>query len=74
MTLIGTTTPSQNEPGSKGNEGWFHIPESSTTGASPSGALVSYPEYALRRGSYPSPEMQSVYSTASADRGAIRGR
>ena len=39
-TLIGTTTPSQSEPGSNGNEGY------SRTGASPSDSLVLYLEHA----------------------------
>ena len=39
---------------------------SSITGASPSDCLVSYPGHALGW-SYPSAEMQSVYSTAPAD-------
>ena len=35
--------------------------------ASPSGGLMSYPENSLGGGSYPSAEMQSVYSTAQED-------
>ena len=31
-------------------------------------SLMSYPERSLKRRSYPSAEIQSVYSTASADR------
>ena len=43
-TLSGTTTPSQRGPGSDGNEGVFHIPQSSSiTGTSPSDCLESYP-------------------------------
>ena len=38
------------------------------TGTSPSDCLVSYPGHALVGGSYPSAEVQSVYSTAPADR------
>ena len=39
-TLKGTTTPGQCGPGSKGNEGALHIPQSSRNGVSPSGGLV----------------------------------
>ena len=46
----------------------LHIPQSfSITGASPSDCLVSYPGL-LSGESYPSTEMQSVYSTASVDK------
>ena len=52
----------------EGNEGVFRIPQnSSITGASPSDSLVSYQGYSLGE-FYPSAEMQSVYSTAPADR------
>ena len=65
--LSGATTPGQSGPGSNGNEGVLHIPQSSSTaGTSPSDCLVSYPGHSLG-GSYPSAEMQSVYSTAPAD-------
>ena len=65
--LSGAFTPSQNGPGSNGNEGVLCIPQSaSTAGTSPSDCLVSYPGHSLR-GSYPSAEVQSVYSTAPAD-------
>ena len=41
--LSGATTPSHSEPGSDGNEGAFHIPQSSSIiGASPSDCLKSY--------------------------------
>ena len=47
-TLSGTTTPGQSGPGSEGNKGVFHIPQSSSiTGASPLDRLVSYPGYWL---------------------------
>ena len=36
-------------------------------GDSPSDRLVSYPGHSLRVGSYPSAEVQLVYSTAPAD-------
>ena len=42
----GATTPGYSEPGSNGNEGVLHSPQStSITGASPSDCLVSYPKY-----------------------------
>ena len=37
--LTGTTTPSQTEPGSHGNEGVVHISENSKAGISPSDTL-----------------------------------
>ena len=47
-TLSGATTPDQSGPGSDGNEGVLHIPQSSTiTGTSPSDCLVSYPGHLL---------------------------
>ena len=47
-TLSGTTTPGQSGPGSNGNEGVLHIPQSfSITGTSPSDCLVSYPGHLL---------------------------
>ena len=52
-------------PERNGQEGVFHIPQSSRTDALPSDGLVSYPGYLLGVGSYPSAEMQSVYSTAN---------
>ena len=67
--LSGATTPGQSgPPGSNGNEGVLRIPKSSSTaGTSPSDCLVSYLGHSLRGGSYPSAEVQSVYSTAPAD-------
>ena len=66
-TLSGATTPGQSGPGSDGNKGVLHIPQSSSiTGASPSDCLVSYPGHPLRE-SYTSVEIQSGYSTAPAD-------
>ena len=51
-----------------GNEGILGIPQSSSiTGASPSDRFVSYPGHSLGE-SYPSAEMQSVYSTAPVDK------
>ena len=62
-TLSGATTPVK-----KGSEGVLHIPpNSSITGASPSDSFVKYLGYSLVAGSYPSAEMQSVYSTALSD-------
>ena len=67
MAPSGATTPGQSEPGSDGYEGVLRIPQSSSTaGTSPSDCLVSYPGHWLG-GSYPSAEVQSVYSTAPAD-------
>ena len=66
MALSGATTPGQSGPGSDGNEGVLRIPQSpSITGTSPSDCLVSYPGHSLGV-SYPSAEVQSVYSTATA--------
>ena len=63
-TLLSATTPGQSGPGSTGNEGVFYIPHIlSFTGASPSDFLMSYPGHTLGE-SYPSAEMQLVYSTA----------
>ena len=61
-TLSGATTPGESGPGSD-----VSIPQSSSiTGASSSGCLVSYPGHSLED-SYPSAELQSVYSTTPAD-------
>ena len=67
--LSGATTPGQSGPGSDGNERVLRIPQSSSTaGTSPSDCLVSYPGHSLwGGGSYPSAEVQSVYSTVPAD-------
>ena len=65
-TLSGATTLGYSGPGSNGNEEVLHIPQSSKTGASPSEGLILYPGYSLEE-SYPSAEMQSVYSTAPVD-------
>ena len=67
-SLSGATTPGQSGPGSNGNEGVLRIPQSSSiTGTSPLDFLVSYQEHSLVGGSYPSAEVQSVYSTAPTD-------
>ena len=64
----GAATRGKSGPGSYGNEVVLHIPQSSSIiGASPSDYLVSYPGHSLEKESYPSAEMQSVYSTAPAD-------
>ena len=46
-TQTSTTPPDQSESGSNSNEGVHHITESSSTGASRSDDLVSYPEHSL---------------------------
>ena len=54
--------------GVMGNEGALCIPQSSSiTGTSPSDCLVSYPGHSLGE-SYPSAEVQLVYSTATPTR------
>ena len=64
---MNATTPGQSGRGSDDDEGVLYIPQSSSiTGASPSDCLLSYPEHSFGE-SYPSAEMQSVYSTAPAD-------
>ena len=64
----GTTIPSHSGPGQDGNEGVLCILQSSSiTGTSPSDCLMSYQNIRLGGGSYPSAEMQSVYSTALAN-------
>ena len=68
MALSGATTPGQSGPGSDGNEGLLRIPQSSSTaGTSSSDCLVSYLGHSFGGGSYPSAEVQPVYSTAPAD-------
>ena len=63
--LSGATVPGQSGPGSDGNEGVLHIPQSSSiTGTSPSDCLVSFPGHSLGAGSYRSTELHSLYSTA----------
>ena len=59
--ISGAITPGQSGPGSDGNKGVHHIPQSSSiTGTSPSDCLVSYPGHSLG-GGFPSAEVQSVY-------------
>ena len=62
-TLPGATSPGQSGPGSNDNE----VPQSSTAGASPLDCLMSYSGHSLVGKSYPTTEMQSVYSTAPAN-------
>ena len=69
-TLSGVSTPGQSGPWNNGNEGVFHIPQISKTRASSSDCFVSYPGHAWGK-SYLSAEMQSVYSTAPADRAIL---
>ena len=52
--LWGATTPDQSGPGSNGNEGVLHIPQSSSTaGTSLSDCLMSYPGRSLGGGVLP---------------------
>ena len=67
-----TTTPGHSGPGNNDNERLLHIPQSNRTEASPSDCLMSYPGHSFVE-SYPSAEMQSVYSTAPVE-WATRGR
>ena len=67
--LSGTTNPGHSGPRIDGNEGALHCHQSiSITGALSSDCLMSFYGHLLVRGrSYPSVEMQSVYSTATND-------
>ena len=66
-TLSGATSPGKIRPASDGNKGVLCIPQTyRLTGTSPSDCLVSYPDTHWGV-SYPSAEVQSLYSTASAD-------
>ena len=47
MTLSGTTTPGQNEPGSNDNEGVLHIPQITKARASPPDSLLTYLGHSL---------------------------
>ena len=67
-TLSGTTIPGQSGRGNDGNESVLCIPQSfSISGISLSDCSVSYQGIRCGQGSYPSAEVQSVYSTATAD-------
>ena len=61
-----STIPGQSGHESNCNEGVLHNPQSSWIGASPSDGSMSYPGLCVCV-SYPSAEIQSVYSTAPAD-------
>ena len=65
-TLSGVTFPVQSEPESNSNEEEHYIPPRSKTVSSPSGCLLSYPGKSCGV-SYPSADIQLVYSTAQAD-------
>ena len=56
--------------GSNGNENVFHIPQSSRAEFLPSDSLASYPGHMLGE-SYPSAEIQPVYSTTPANWAAL---
>ena len=60
--LSDATNPGLMGSGINGNEGLFHIPEISKIGASPSNCSMSYPGHSLGE-TFPSGEIQSVYST-----------
>ena len=67
MTLSGAAIPGQSWPGSNGNKGVIRIPQSSSiTGTSPLGFYCRNQD-THGGGSYPSAEVQSVYSIAPAD-------
>ena len=66
-TLSGATTLGQSGPGSNDREGVLHIP-----GTSSLDCLVSYTGHSLE-GSYPSAEMQLVYSVAPANWANVLG-
>ena len=67
-TLSGATILGQSELGNDGNDEVLRITQSSSiTEASPSDCLMSHSGYSLEE-SYPSAEMQSIYSAAPFDR------
>ena len=67
MALSGATMLGQSGPGGNGNEGVLCIPQGpSITRTSSSDCLLSYPVHSLGA-SYPSAEVQSVYSKTPAD-------
>ena len=59
-------TPGQSGQGAIGNEDVFHVPQCYLIGALTFDVLMSYSGYKLGE-SYPSAEMQSVYSSTPAD-------
>ena len=67
-SLTAATTLGQSGSGINGNESLLCAPQSSSIiKTSISDCLVSYQDPHWEGGSYPSAEMQSVYSAASAD-------
>ena len=66
--LSGTTTPSQSGPGSNGHKGALHIPHSFKAGTLPLDFLLCQNQETHGKGSYPSAEMQLVYSTVPANK------
>ena len=65
--IAGATTPGQSIPGSDGyKEVLLILQSTSITGSEPSDCLVSYPGNSWGE-SYPSAEMQSMYSAAPVD-------
>ena len=66
--LSGTITLGQSGPGRNGNAEVLYIHQISRAGVLPSNCLMSYPTHLLGGGSDHSAEMQSVYSTAPANR------
>ena len=67
MARSGATTLAQSGPGSDGNEGVLHIPQSSSiTGTAPSDCLVSHQDTRYGGIAYPFAEVWLVYSTAPA--------
>ncbi len=69
----GAATSGQNLPGSYGIKGVLRIPQSSSiSGASQSDCLISYSGHSFV-GSYPSAEMQSVYSAPQQPTGSGEG-
>ena len=68
-TLTGTTTLNQNGHGSNGNEGEFHIWQSSRIGASPSGTVLYHTQDTRWGGMpYTSVYVWSVFSTTPANK------
>ena len=66
-TLSVATTPDQCGPRSNGNKGTLHITQSFRTEVSRLDSLVLYQGHSLWGLSYSPAEMQSVYSTATAN-------
>ena len=66
MTQSDATTPAQSIPENIGNAGELHLVQITMAESLPSERLMSYPALSLG-GSYPSEEMQLVYSTTPVD-------